>query len=444
MKNIKVAFWLLLLTLSAVWLLADSLIPDPFTYFSFRAVFVQYTGIIGIGMMSVAMLLSLRPKWMERPLNGLDKMYRLHKWLGIAGLVFAVLHWWWAQGTKWMVGWGWLSRPGRRPPSGETLSQLDLWLQSQRGLAESLGEWAFYAAAILIALALIKSFPYHLFKKTHKWLALAYLVLVYHSLVLIKPGYWIQPVGWIMAILLLSGTASALLVLAGRVGRKRQVHGVIKSLTSYPGVRAIEGCIQLDSGWEGHLPGQFAFVTSKGTEGAHPYTIASAWNPDERSLTFIVKGLGDWTGQLHEWLKVGMPISVEGPYGCFDFSDHLPRQIWVGAGIGITPFIAKMKQLARLPGQHEIDLFHVTTDYEQTAIDELTADARAANVRLHITVTPTDGRLTPEQIRAAVPEWHSASLWFCGPAAFGDSLRKDFLKHGLPAANYHQELFEMR
>jgi predicted ferric reductase len=103
-----------------------------------------------------------------------------------------------------------------------------------------------------------------------------------------------------------------------------------------------------------------------------------------------------------------------------------------------------MKQLARLPGQHEIDLFHVTTDYEQTAIDELTADARAANVRLHITVTPTDGRLTPEQIRAAVPEWHSASLWFCGPAAFGDSLRKDFLKHGLPAANYHQELFEMR
>jgi predicted ferric reductase len=33
-------------------------------------------------------------------------MYRLHKWLGIAALAAGVLHWWWAKGTKWMVGWG--------------------------------------------------------------------------------------------------------------------------------------------------------------------------------------------------------------------------------------------------------------------------------------------------------------------------------------------------
>jgi predicted ferric reductase len=444
LKYIQWAFWLFLLILSAAWLLTDSLIPDPFTYFSFRTVFVQYTGIIGIGMMSAAMLLSVRPKWIERPMNGLDKMYRLHKWIGIAGLVFSILHWWWAKGTKWMVGWGWLSHPEPGAPSEKALSQLEQWLQSQRGLAESLGEWAFYTTVILIALALIKSFPYHLFKKTHKWIAVAYLILAYHSLVLTKTEYWPQPAGWIMAILLLSGTASAVLVLAGRVGRKRQVQGVIKSLTSYPRVRVIEGRIQLDSGWKGHLPGQFAFATSKTTEGAHPYTIASAWNPEKPSLTFIVKELGNWTGQLHNWLKVGMPVSVEGPYGCFDFNDHLPRQIWVGAGIGITPFIAKMKHLAQFPEQQAIDLFHVTKDYDQTAIDKLTADAKAANVRIHITITTKDGRLTPEKIQAAVPEWRSASLWFCGPAAFGNSLCKDFLDNGLAFTNYHQELFSLR
>ena len=43
-----------------MWLLADTLIPDPFSYFSFRSVFVQYTGVIAIGAMSVAMLLALR------------------------------------------------------------------------------------------------------------------------------------------------------------------------------------------------------------------------------------------------------------------------------------------------------------------------------------------------------------------------------------------------
>ncbi|AMX03401.1 ferric reductase [Microbulbifer thermotolerans] len=444
MKYIKVTFWLLLLLLSGAWLFADTFIPTPFSYFSFRTVFTQYSGIIAIGSMSVAMLLAVRPKWMEQPLNGLDKMYRLHKWLGITALIFATLHWWWAQGTKWMVRWGWLQRPERHGPSGEALSQLEQWLHDQRGTAESVGEWAFYAAVLLIALALIKWFPYHLFRKTHKWLAAVYLVLVYHSLVLIKSEYWSQPIGWVTALLLLCGTISALLVLAGRVGKKCTVKGNISALESYPGVKVIEGRIQLSEGWKRHSPGQFAFVTSKTTEGAHPYTIASAWNPDDPSLTFIVKSLGDWTSQLRQSLKVGTPVSVEGPYGCFDFNDDQPRQIWIGAGIGITPFIAKMKHLAQFPGKKEIDLFHVTRDYDEAAIGKLTEDARLAKVRLHLIVTPRDGRLTPEQIRAAVPEWYSASLWFCGPSAFGSTLRKDFLKHGLPAKHFHQELFEMR
>jgi len=29
------------------------------------------------------MILATRPKWLERPLGGLDKMYQLHKWTGI-------------------------------------------------------------------------------------------------------------------------------------------------------------------------------------------------------------------------------------------------------------------------------------------------------------------------------------------------------------------------
>ena len=445
MKRVNSVFWLLLLLLSALWLAADTLVPDPFTYFSFRGVFVQYTGIVGIGMMSVAMLLATRPRWMELPLNGLDKMYRLHKWLGIGGLVLSIVHWWFAKGTKWMVGWGWLERPERRRPSGETLPQLEQWFRGQRGLAESLGEWTFYVLSILIALALIKAFPYRWFKKTHTLLAVAYLVLAYHSVVLTKFDYWAQPIGWVLALLLLGGSVSAVLVLAGRVGRKHQVVGVIKSLTRYPGVRVIEGSIQVGEGWPGHRPGQFAFVTSKRSEGAHPYTIASAWHPDEPCLTFVIKELGDWTSRLQSWLETGMPVTVEGPYGYFDFEDGgLPRQIWVGAGIGITPFIAKMKHLARNPGAQQIDLFHSTTDFDQTAIDKLTADAAAANVRLHVTVTAKDGRLTPQRIRETVPEWRSASVWFCGPVGFGDALRDDLTEQGLPTGNFHQELFAMR
>ena len=160
MKSIRVAFAAFFLLLTALWLLADTLAPSPFTYFSFRSVFVQYTGVLAIGAMSFAMVLAARPKWMEPWLDGLDKMYRLHKWLGISALVVGLVHWWWAKGTKWMVGWGWLARPERQPRGQRPdLGAIEAWLRTQRGLAEGLGEWAFYAAVVLIVLALWKRFP---------------------------------------------------------------------------------------------------------------------------------------------------------------------------------------------------------------------------------------------------------------------------------------------
>lgn len=106
--------------------------------------------------------------------------------------------------------------------------------------------------------------------------------------------------------------------------------------------------------------------------------------------------------------------------------------------------MARLKDLAHTPGQQEIDLFHTTADYEQAAIRKLEADARAANVRLHLLVDKKDGRLDAQRIRAAVPEWASASIWFCGPGPFGQALRQDFMEAGLEGAHFHQELFQMR
>ena len=446
MNRIKMALLASLLLPAALWLAADSLAPSPLTYFSFRTVFTQFSGVIGICLMSVAMLLALRPKWLEPHLDGLDKMYRLHKWLGIAALVVATLHWWWAKGTKWMVGWGWLVKPARGAGGQQAQhGMLEGWLRSQRGLAESIGEWAFYAAVILIVLALIKRFPYHWFAKTHKLLAVAYLALAYHTVVLTKIGYWTQPVGWVLALLLLGGSIAAVLVLLGRVGARRKVRGRITDLTRFPNLRVLETRIALAPGWQGHQAGQFAFVTSDEKEGAHPYTIASSWNPAEQQLVFITKALGDHTSRLADRLQPGMEVTVEGPYGCFDFTDEQPRQIWIGAGIGITPFLARMKQLAREgAAPREIDLFHPTADVDQNAIDLLQADAAAAQVNLHLLVSGKDGRLDGERIRASIPEWATASIWFCGPPGFGQSLRDDFVAHGLPPERFHQELFQMR
>ncbi|KRB93570.1 hypothetical protein [Noviherbaspirillum sp. Root189] len=69
---------------------------------------------------------------------------------------------------------------------------------------------------------------------------------------------------------------------------------------------------------------------------------------------------------------------IEGPYGCFDFKDRQPRQIWIGAGIGITPFVTRMMQLTAEPDGRPIDLFHSTSVPEPTAMHMLMTDAKAA------------------------------------------------------------------
>ena len=445
MKPIKKVFVALLTGLTVLWLLADTFAPQPFGYFPLRRVLVQYTGVIAIGVMSFAMVLAARPKAIEPPLGGLDKTYRLHKWLGIAALVFGIVHWIWAKGTKWAVGWGWLTRPARGGGSAQTLGTLEQLLRSQRRVAEFLGEWTFYAAVVLIVLALIKRFPYRLFAKTHIILAALYLVLVFHTVVLLDFRYWIQPIGIVMAIMVTAGIAASVTILLKRVGADHKVTGRIESLIQYPELRALEINIAVDDGWPGHRPGQFAFLTTDHREGAHPYTIASAWDSQERRLTVFAKALGDHTSELPERLNIGDPIMVEGPYGCFTFTDRGTRQIWIGGGIGITPFIARMKHLAQTRDrQHVIDLFHPTADFSQPAIDNLCADAKAAGVQLHLLVDAKDGLLSGERLRSAVPDWREASIWFCGPVGLGRALRQDLKAHGLNPRNFHQELFQMR
>ena len=446
MKNIRFAYAGLLLLLSLLWWMADPLLPQGYEYFALRTVAINYTGVIGIGVMSVGMMLALRPVRVEPLLDGLDKTYRLHKWLGITGLVFSVIHWLWAQGTKWAVGWGWLVKPERGPRPTLT-DPVEVFFRAQRGLAESVGEWAFYAAVVLIVLALTKRFPYRLFFKTHRLLALAYLALVFHSVLLTPFAYWAQPMGIVLALLMTGGSVAAVVSLSGRVGHRRKAVGEIEELVNFPDNRVLKVAIRFKDRWPGHEAGQFAFVTFSTAEGAHPFTISSGWQGDGR-LFFLIKGIGDYTARLPELLHVGDLVTVEGPYGRFDFANGgasgKRRQIWVGGGIGITPFIARMKALAVESDGRAVDLFYSTAEPDEEFIARLRRDAQAAGVKLHVLVSARDGRLDTARICDAVPGWAEADVWFCGPGGFGQALREGFVARGLPAADFHQELFDMR
>lgn len=444
MQKIKLVLWGLLLGLTGWWLWADRPWAGAPTFFAVRNLLVSYTGLLGMAMMSLGMVLAVRPVGLEPHLGGLDKMYRLHKWLGIGGLVVSIAHWLCSNAPKWLIGSGLMAPPaGGRPPRVEQTVEIFKLFQGWRGLAEGVGEWAFYATVLMIALALIKRFPYHWFFKTHRVLALTYLVLVFHGVVLMNFAYWSQGLGLFMACLMAAGSVSALVVLFRRVGARRKVSGVIASVQRFDDVQVLQVGIRLDGRWPGHHAGQFAFVNFDAKEGAHPFTISSAWC-DDGSITFLIKELGDYTRTLPAYLAVGHPAEVEGPYGQFTFQGPKRRQIWVGAGIGITPFVARMKTLAAAPDGKQIDLFHTTSAWDPRAIEKMEQDAAAAGVHLHVLHDSRDGQLDAARLCAAVPGWRDADLWFCGPTAFARDLKAALLARGLAPADFHQELFAMR
>ncbi|HEY8907632.1 MAG TPA: ferric reductase-like transmembrane domain-containing protein [Rhodoferax sp.] len=442
MKHIQRFYLGLIATLTVLWLWADSAWLGSGNYFVWRAAFTNWTGVLDIAVMSVSMILSVRPIRFESHLGGLDKMYRLHKWLGITGLVLSVSHWALRKSSHYLINLGWIERPAPRVrgPLPDGIEGL-LWGQHQ--LANVLGEYAFYVMCALLLLALIKRFPYKRFFKTHRWMAVVYLVLVVHAVVLMKFSFWSQGVGLLSVVLMVLGSAAAVVSLLRRVGIHRRAEGVIEALEHHPESGVLRVDVRLQDRWDGHAAGQFAFVTFDQTEGQHPFTISSSWH-DDGHLFFLIKDSGDYTRTLPAKLKVGAPCTVEGPYGHFVFKSAAPRQIWVAGGIGITPFIARMQALAKQGNEQTVDLFWSVRELEEQALRRVQAAANKAKVRLHLTRGGQNDPLTAPRIASLVPSWVQGDVWFCGPAGFGAALREGFGNLGLGAEHFHQELFQMR
>ncbi|MDP3609304.1 MAG: ferric reductase-like transmembrane domain-containing protein [Methylophilus sp.] len=443
MKVIQISLIGIIALMTMLWMSANTnALVNTHEIFAWRSLLLQYSGILALTVMSLGMLLTMRFSWLEDRLNGLDKVYRLHKWLGITALVFVLSHWLLFKVPRWLVEAGLLIKPARvaRPPESVEIFN---FFQSQRGIAEEIGEYAFYLFVALIAIALIKRFPYRYFFMTHRWIALVYLAVIVHAVVLMKYSYWTTILGLVLIPLMLLGIFATFTSMFKRIGQSRKVVGEVTAISFLDGVNMTSTAIQLKSQWTGHYAGQFAFVTFDQHEGAHPFSITSAWLGDGK-LTFLIKALGDYTNTLNTSLKVGQSAVIEGPYGRFDFESKSQRQIWIAGGVGITPFIARMKSLAIHPDGRLIDLFYSTTDVDHSALLLLEKDTKAAGVKLHLTINSRDGYLNGEMLRIKIPDWKGADIWFCGPAKFGQTMRSDLMLNGMVENHFHQELFEMR
>jgi predicted ferric reductase len=445
MKRIKWIFLLLMVLGTMLYWVSLTDVERTLAPWALRKSLLYYTGVMSFMAMSVGVILALRLRVVERCVGGLDKHYRLHKWLGITAALFALAHWL-SKKYKWLIDLGIYDKKDFATPAG-TLGffQHSNFFNPLKDFAEDLGEWALYALLVLAVLALWKKFPYRYFFKTHRILALIYLMLAFHTLILFGKIDWLTPVGILMSALLLIGIPAALISLFQKIGANHRASGKISQIHVHEDGKVTEVEVLLTTPWEGHKEGQFAFVTFDTREGHHPFTLSSSWK-DDATLTFHIKQLGDYTRTLSHTLKVGDPVTVEGPYGRFDFAKHSGPQIWIAGGIGITPFLSRLEALAHAPhpSRQQISLFYSARTSDHALIERVQTLTLQAGIPLHLAISGQNPALTARSIYENVPDFLKHTVWFCGSTGFGEAIKRGLLKEGLPSRRFHQELFEMR
>ena len=386
--------------------------------------FGLYIGAVSILLMAWSFVLSVRLRSLETIFGGLDRAYRAHRWTGTLAVIAMFLH-------------------IRVEPEikGGILGASESLADSARDLA-GVAEYLLYG---LIAISLIRWFPYRYWRLTHKLLGVPFVFASFHFFTAEKPYANGSAWGWWFGAWMVAGTAAYLWrVVARDVARPGHRYRITSADTH---ANTIDLRLAPESGRPlPHRDGQFAFVKVQlpGLREPHPFTIASP--PGATELRFLVRGLGDWSSRLQCTELVGATVIVEGPYGAFAPLEGDRQHLWVAGGVGVTPFLAAIGGLApgRSPELRPMLVYCVRARAEAMALDELEQAAADGRIRLSLHVSDEGSRLDTSELAHVFgrADLAGVDVAVCGPAALVSAVGRD--AHRLGARHVHSEDFDIR
>ncbi|MCA1781862.1 MAG: ferredoxin reductase family protein [Intrasporangiaceae bacterium] len=357
-----------------------------------------FTGTVAIVLMAWGFVLAVRWRWLEPLFGGLDRMYAVHRWVGVSAMGAMLLH-------------------VRLEPEveGGFDGLLARFMDAGTDAAE-LAEPAFY---VLVAISLVRWVPYRWWRLSHKLLGVPFVFVAFHTVTVDKP--FPPNSAWSLALAAISvvGVLAWLWRVVGRDGLRRGLPYRVVSATVHQ--RTLELELSPVGRALRHRAGRFAFVKMQlpGLREPHPFTIASA--PQEDRLRFFVRDLGDWTASIQRHDLVGALVRVEGPYGRFEPLPHersRRRIVWVAGGVGITPFLSAVPTLpaGAPPQERPLLVYAVHTAQAATAIEVLRRAAAEDRMDLEVVASAQGRRLDAAMLRELVGgDLAGAHVAVCGP-----------------------------
>lgn len=392
----------------------------------------KLTAILGLSCLLLAGILAVRVPGFDRWFGGLTRLWRLHHWLGTLSFLFIMLH---------PVLLAFAAVPAGMQVAGMVLfPPFGFW-------ATWLGWLALLAMMVFLAPSYSFFGPpkYQRWKRMHLVSGAALVLGAIH-------GYALNTVFVDAGNMLVWGGLGLLAILA--FGWRAVVS---KKAARKPWrIKAVEplaeGVVELVLEPLGrplsHAAGQFVYFTphdpalAAGRNEEHPYTISSEPQSDE--MRIAIKDLGDASGAL-QTVTPGSLAHVDGPYGHFFRVGVEESELWLGGGIGMTPFVGRARELAYAGKPVDIRLVYCAQDVSRAYfLAELEDIAKRIE---GFTVTPhffaDEGPLAEPFLAAHVPDYAKRMAYICGPLPMIRLARRMLREAGVPPFRIRSEEFEL-
>jgi len=166
--------------------------------------------------------------------------------------------------------------------------------------------------------------------------------------------------------------------------------------------------------------------------GASPYRISVKQDPH-----------GVVSGYLNHQLRPGASLDIAAPRGDFVLDDGTGPVLLLSAGIGLTPVLAMLDELAAARSEREVwwvHSAHQPSDYPLAAeVHDLLAVLPHAHE--YVCYSTVDGRLTADKLAGLGIPSEATTAYLCGPASFMSGMHDALVAMGIDDARIRTELF---